>query len=132
MYAAIGYLEKKQLQRNVNLANTRGKEVINEMGEKAYMLDDGYRVLDDIKNTPRYWKKAKHEMLAKLDNMGPFHLFFTLSCADMRWDEIFASILQEKSVEIRYSVIQDDEDNWDTIVEAKMKGDENINQLNNS
>ena len=54
MYAAIGYLEKKQLQRNINLANTRGKEVINEMGEKAYMLDDGYRVLDDIKNTPRY------------------------------------------------------------------------------
>ena len=61
MYAAIGYLEKKQLQRNINLANTRGKEVINEMGEKAYMLDDGYRVLDDIKNTPRYWRKAKHE-----------------------------------------------------------------------
>ena len=45
MYAAIGYLEKKQLQRNINLANTRGKEVINEVGEKAYMLDDGYRVL---------------------------------------------------------------------------------------
>ena len=51
MYAAIGYLEKKQLQRNINLANTRGKEVINEMGEKAYQLDDGYRVLDDIKKT---------------------------------------------------------------------------------
>jgi hypothetical protein len=48
MYAAIGYLEKKQLQRNINLSNTRRKEVINEMGEKAYMLDDGYRVLDDI------------------------------------------------------------------------------------
>ena len=89
------------------------------MGEKAYMLDDGYRVLDDIKNTPRYWKKAKHEMLAKLDNLGPFHLFFTLSCADMRWDENFASILHEKGVEIQYSVIPDDEDNWDTIVEAK-------------
>ena len=57
MYAAIGYLEKKQLQRNVNMANTRGKEVINSMGEKAYMLDDGYSVLDDIKNTPRYWRK---------------------------------------------------------------------------
>ena len=38
MYAAIGYLEKKQLQRNVNLANTRGKEVVNESGEKAYVL----------------------------------------------------------------------------------------------
>ena len=51
MYAAIGYLEKKQLQRNINLANTRGKEVIGEKGEKAYVLEDGYRVLDNIKNT---------------------------------------------------------------------------------
>ena len=41
MYAAIGYLEKKQLQRNINMANTRGKEVINEKGEKAYMLGTG-------------------------------------------------------------------------------------------
>ena len=48
------------------MANTRGKEVINEMGEKAYMLDDGYRVLDNIKNTPRYWEKANHEKMAFL------------------------------------------------------------------
>ena len=129
MYAAIGYLEKKQLQRNINLANTRGKEVINEMGEKAYMLDDGYRVLDDIKNTPRYWKKAKHEMIAKLDNLGPFHLFFTLGCADMRWDENFASILHEKGIEIKYWVVKDDEGNWDTIVEAKSKGDDDYKPI---
>ena len=124
MYAAIGYLEKKQLQRNINMANTRGKEVINEMGEKAYMLEDGYRVLDDIKGTPRYWKKTKHEMIAKLDNLGPFNLFFTLSCADMRWDENFASILQEKGYMIRYNVVKDDEGNWDTVVEAKKIGDD--------
>ena len=123
MYAAIGYLEKKQLQRNINMANTRGKEVVNETGEKAYVLEDGYRVLDDIKGTPRYWKKTKYEMIAKLDNLGPFHLFFTLSCADMRWDENFATILQERGFEIRYNIIKDDEDNWDTVVEARKKGD---------
>ena len=33
-------------------------------------------------------------MLAKLDNLGPFHFFFTLSCADKRWDENISSILQ--------------------------------------
>ena len=124
MYAAIGYLEKKQLQRNINLANTRGKEVINEMGEKAYMLDDGYRVLDDIKGTPRYWKKAKYEMIAKLDNLGPFQLFFTLSCADMRWEENFGSILQDKGFDVKYDVVKDDENNWDTVISAKKKEDE--------
>ena len=30
MYAAVGYLEKKQLQRNENVANTRGNEVVSE------------------------------------------------------------------------------------------------------
>ena len=49
MYVAIGYIEKKQLQRNINLANTRGKELIGEKGQKAYVLEDGYRVLDNIK-----------------------------------------------------------------------------------
>ena len=101
------------------MANTRGKEVINEMGEKAYMLEDGYRVMDDVKNTPRYWKKAKNEMIAKLDNLGPFQLFFTLSCADMRWEENFGAILQERGIDIKYKVVKDDEENWDTIIEAK-------------
>ena len=41
-------------------------------------------------------------MLAKLDNLGPFQLFFTLSCADMRWDENFAAILLERGYEMRY------------------------------
>ena len=124
MYAAIGYLKKKQLQRNINLSNTRGKEVISENGEKSYSLEDGYRVLDNIKNTPRYWKQAKYEMLAKLDNLGPFHLFFTLSCADMRWDENFAAILHDRSFDIKYTLTKDDEDNWDTIIEARKTKEE--------
>jgi hypothetical protein len=61
-------------------------------------------------------------MIAKLDNLGPLHLFFTLSCADMRWDDNFASILHERGVEVKYRVLKDDEDNWDTIVEAKRTG----------
>ena len=91
---------------------------------KSYVLEDGYRVLEDIKNTPRYWKKAKYEMIARLDNLGPFHLFFTLSCADMRWDENFASILQDKGYDIKYELLKDDEDNWDTVVTAKHRVDE--------
>ena len=40
------------------------------------------------------------EMLAKIDNFGPFHWFYTLSCADMRWDVNFATILREKGYKI--------------------------------
>ena len=34
-------------------------------------------------------------MLAKLDNFGPFHIFYSLSCADMRWDENLTTIQEE-------------------------------------
>ena len=58
MYAAVGLIEKKQLQRNINIAGTRGKRVDNGQGQVTYELEDGYTVLDDVKNTPRYWKKV--------------------------------------------------------------------------
>ena len=66
-------------------------------------LDDCYTVLKDLKNT--HWKKVKHEMIAKLENLGAFQLFFTLSCADMRWEENFASIFWDMGMNLTYTVI---------------------------
>ena len=63
-------------------------------GTCVYSLDDPYMVLDNVKNTPRYWRKARQELYAKLENFGPFTFFFTLSCADMRWSENFTSLLE--------------------------------------
>ena len=71
---------------------------------KTLKVDDPFAVLDDIKQTPRYWRKAKYEMLAKLDNFGPFQFFFTLSCADLRWNENFAAILRKKGIIVRHSL----------------------------
>ena len=125
MYAAVAYIEKKQMKRNINLAGTRGKKFKNDNGGQSYELEDGYRVLEDIKNTPRYWKKAKYEMLARLDNLGPFQLFFTLSCADMRWNENFAAILLERGYEIAYEQSQKMEDGSSiTIIKARSPGQE--------
>ena len=59
-------------------------------------MEDEYRVLEGIPNSPKYWQKLKYEIHAKIDNLGPFHLFFTLSCADQRWDPTFATILSER------------------------------------
>ena len=38
-------------------------------------------VLENAPGTPRYWQKKRHELIGKLENLGPFQLFFTLSCA---------------------------------------------------
>ena len=102
VFAAAAYLEKKQLQRNINVSFQRGKQSISSTGQKTYSLDDGFSVFDKISNTPAYWKTAKYEMLAKLENLGPFQFFFTLSCADSRWDENFSSLLVELGIAIEY------------------------------
>ena len=54
-------------------------------------------------------KKKKYEMLAKLENLGSFQFFFTLSCADMRWDENYAAILKDQGLSLIYSVITDED-----------------------
>ena len=101
-FASAAYLEKKQLQRNINVSFNRGKKNIAPSGEKTYSLEDGFSVFDKISNTPSYWKTAKYEMQAKLENLGPFQFFFTLSCADSRWDENFSSILRNLGVSVKY------------------------------
>ena len=64
-------------------------------------LDDPYVCLEDIKNSPRYWKKKKYVMNAKLENLGAFNVFFTLSCADGRWPEVVGGILAERDMRLR-------------------------------
>ena len=107
IFASAAYLEKKQLQRNVNVSYQRGKEIQGENGISTFHLEDGFSVFGNISNTPRYWKTAKYEMLAKLDNLGPFHFFFTLSCADYRWDENFSSILRKLGIVIEYEITKE-------------------------
>ena len=105
------------------MVGIRGKKKNNQNGGQTYELEDGYRVLEDIKMTPKYWKKAKYEMIARLDNLGPFQLFFTLSCADMRWDENFAAILLERGYEIDYTQVSKFDDGSSKVnIRARVKG----------
>ena len=64
------------MERNIGVSYTKGQLVDKESGPRTYHLEDAFGVLDNVKNTPRYHKKNKMEMLAKLDNFGPFHFFF--------------------------------------------------------
>ena len=91
LFAAAAYLEKKTMQKNINVSYLRGTKSMSNSGQNVYSLKDGFSVFDCISNTPTYWKKAKYEMMAKLDNHGPFQFFFTLSCADMLWHDNFDS-----------------------------------------
>ena len=86
----------------MSLIGSRGKEVKNLNGGISYQLEDEARVLENIPNSPKYWQKMKYEILSKIDNLGPFHLFFTLSCADQRWPATFATILAERGMSVLF------------------------------
>ena len=43
-------------------------------------------------------------MIAKLENFGPFHFFFTLTCGDTRCDENFSSFLVDNGYTMEYSM----------------------------
>ena len=88
---------------------SRGKEIIDEQGNVKLKMEDAYSVLDDIKQSPRYWRKIKYEMYSKLDNFGPFQFFFTFSCPDLRGDENFGAILRERGCIVRHEIEVDEE-----------------------
>ena len=94
VFAAVAYIEKKQIEGRKGIAFKRGLSSTSDDGTTSYSLDDPYSVLDNVKNTPRYWQKTRYELMARLENLGAFTFFFTLSCADMRWPENFTALLQ--------------------------------------
>ena len=104
LYAVVGYLEEMKINRNINLVGTRGHRTTSMEGRSKYDLYDPYRALEAVPGTPKYWQTAKYEMLAKVDNFGAFNIFYTLSCADLRWLPNFAAILLEQGYHIRYDV----------------------------
>ena len=67
VFAAAAYVEKKQINRNMGISFNRGTSRKNSNGDIVYTLEDPYNVLDNIKNTPRYWQKAKYELISKLE-----------------------------------------------------------------
>ena len=71
---------------------------------RAHSLEQWTRILSlgKLFFHGRYWQKKRYEVIAKLEQLGPFQFFFTLSCADKRWDENFVALLQQKGLTINY------------------------------
>ncbi len=59
------------------------------------------------------------EMMARLDNFGPFHVFYTLSCADFRWPENLTSILCERGIGLRCSIDDDMRETYEVLSDSR-------------
>ena len=122
VFAAAIHTTKKQINGNMGLSFTTGKKVVGDGGKVKYSQHDAWSVLSGIKNTPRFWREKKGELIAMMDNFGAFHWFFTLSLADKRWKEILAAICREfPDVD---SIIYSKNRDGSNLIKVKVKGRE--------
>ena len=111
VFAAQYYIERQQLEQNINISYLKGRV----SGGNLLELHDSFAVFEKIPGTPKYWLNKRYELLAKLENLGAFQFFFTLSMADMRWPEIVTSVLAQEGKHIEYNSSQFDDPSIVTI-----------------
>ena len=88
-------VEREMLEKQINVSGFRGA-----LGSKSEItqLHDSFSVFQKIAGSPKYWQVARSELIAKVQQLGPFHGFFTLSCAEMRWIEVYVCILMDLGI----------------------------------
>ena len=101
--------EHEKLENQIQIAGQRGK-VSGNGNNVELKLNDVCNIFEKIKGTPKYWQTARNELIAKVKQLGSFHLFFTLSCGEMRWIEVYVSVLKEKGHNVQ--IISDSKGKW--------------------
>ena len=97
LFMAQQSVERSAIEREINMAMSQGSIKTNDKGEKSYIpSDDAYNIFQKIPGTPAYWKSFKNELYAKMEALGPFHVFFTFSCAEMKWASVLLEVLKVK------------------------------------
>ena len=72
-----------------------------------------------IKNSPKFWRDKKAEVIATMDNYGPFHFFWTVTCGEKRWEAVLAVLARSfpEVEDVIYNLLRQGE----TEVKIKLK-----------
>ena len=62
--------------------------------------DQAYLFLRQIPGMPPYWQKFLYEVVAMVKQLGIPTWFMTLSCADLRWPELFQIVARTQGRDI--------------------------------
>ena len=101
VFSAVYLVEQQHLTNKMNINFMRGKFAKSNDGSQFMQTEDGYAVFDNIIGSPRYWQKMKLDLIAKLEQLGPAAFFYTLSCANKRWQDNLATILAKTRPDIK-------------------------------
>ena len=56
--------------------------------------------MNSTKGTRAYWKKFLHQFLMMVKQLGTPTFFLTLSCADLRWNELISIVFKLNGIDI--------------------------------
>ena len=104
LFGAMSLVEAERLRNNANLTGMKGTRNVGPDGSLTFQLKDPCAVFEKVKGTPKYFQRAKYDMIAKLENIGPFQIFFTLTAGDLRWSANFTPVLEKRGCKIHYTV----------------------------
>ena len=96
IFIAQQYVERHNLERQIDISYQKGIASKTSVGTKMIQTKDAFSVFQKIPGTPAYWKLFRNEILAKIEQLGNFQFFFTLSCAEKKWPEVW--LLSSKQV----------------------------------
>lgn len=98
LFFAQFIIEQKRVSDSINIAlkKVHGQSVTaSQLRANPQRLvnlicqDQAYLFLRQIPGTPPYWQKFMYEVIAMVKQLGIPTWFMTLSCADLRWPELF-------------------------------------------
>ena len=97
LFFARFVIEQKKVADSINIAlkKVQGQPVTASQIKSVNKLrnlvcqDQAYLFLRQIPGTPPYWQKFMYEVRAMVKQLGIPTRFMTLSCADLRWPELF-------------------------------------------
>ncbi|XP_049319463.1 uncharacterized protein LOC125780983 [Astyanax mexicanus] len=84
---------------NSNTSREFSAELVKDRQTLKQFLncDDGYRFLRPIRGTPVYWSGVQKDLFAMVRQLGIPTFFCSFSSADMRWDNLLESMLQQEN-----------------------------------
>ena len=96
LFMAFLYVEREMLEKQISFSALKGTLTANNEVKNP---QDAFSVFAKLKGSQKYWQVKRHELTSKIRQLGPFHVFVTLSCAEMRWAEVFISVLKASGVD---------------------------------
>ena len=104
LHSLVYYTAEKNIKKiNIALKKVCGERVTaSQLKSNPKMLrnlicqEQAYLFLQQIRESPPYWQKFMYDILGMVKQLGIPTWFKTLSCADLRWPELFQIIARKQ------------------------------------